>query len=98
MRLESNGMAVGLFPDVPYEQKAIDLEAGDLFVAFTDGITESENAEGEQFGDERLTDLLMKNHERPLDDIMRAVTDAVRNWATDIDNQDDTTMLLARRR
>jgi phosphoserine phosphatase RsbU/P len=96
-RLESNGMAVGLFPESTYEQTFIDLEAGDLLIAFTDGITESENAVGEQFGDRQLIDLVMRNRERPLDEIMRTITNAVRDWASDLDNQDDTTMLLARR-
>ena len=97
IRLESNGMAVGLFPEFPYEQSVLQLCAGDLLTAFTDGITESENANGEQFGEQRLSDLIVRYRERPLDEISRIVTDAVRNWARDIDMQDDTTILLARR-
>jgi sigma-B regulation protein RsbU (phosphoserine phosphatase) len=97
LRLESNGMAVGMFPDFPFEQTSLDLQRGDLLIAFTDGITESENAKGEQFGEERLTELLIHTSDQPLDDIVRTVTDAVRNWASDPDNQDDTTILLARR-
>jgi len=96
-RLEPNGMVVGIFPDSPYEQDLIELQRGDLLAAFTDGITESEDAKGEQFGEIRLTDLLVRHSEKPLDDIIQIVTDAVRNWAYDLDNQDDTTMLLARR-
>jgi phosphoserine phosphatase RsbU/P len=97
IRLESNGMAVGMFPEFPYEQNVIQLSTGDLLTAFTDGITESENARGEQFGEERLTELLIKYRERPLDELARIVTDAVGNWASDIEKQDDTTILLARR-
>jgi len=97
MRLESNGMVVGMFPESPYEQNIVQLAQGDLLTAFTDGITECENAQGEQFGEERLTDLLLRHRDRPLDDIVRAITDALGNWASDIDGQDDTTILLARR-
>jgi phosphoserine phosphatase RsbU/P len=96
-RLESNGMVVGMFPDFPYEQNIVQLAQGDLLTAFTDGITECENPQGEQFGDQRLTDLLVRHRERPLDEILRAITDAIGNWASDIDGQDDTTILLARR-
>jgi len=96
-RLESNGMAVGMFPEFPYEQNVVQLYAGDLLVAFTDGITESEDARGEQFGEERLSDLLIRNSDRPLSEIVNIVTDAVRNWESDIEKQDDTTILLARR-
>ncbi len=97
MRLESNGMVVGMFPESHYEQSVIQLAAGDLLTAFTDGITECENAQGEQFGEERLTDLLLRHRERPLDEIVGVITDAIRNWASDLDSQDDTTILLARR-
>jgi sigma-B regulation protein RsbU (phosphoserine phosphatase) len=97
IRLESNGMVVGMFPDLPYEQSVIQLQSGDLLTAYTDGITESENDRGEQFGEERLTDLLLRHRDRPLEEITRVITDSVRNWAADIDNQDDTTFVLARR-
>ena len=90
-------MAVGLFPNFSYEENVIALEQGDLLTAFTDGITESENAAGEQFGEMRLADLLVRHCHRPLDEIVRLVTEDVRNWVYDVDNQDDTTMLLARR-
>jgi sigma-B regulation protein RsbU (phosphoserine phosphatase) len=97
LRLESNGMVVGMFPDVPYEQNVIQLQSGDLLIAFTDGVTECENREGEQFGEERLTSLLVRHRERPLEEIASAITDAVHNWSGDVDGQDDTTILLARR-
>jgi phosphoserine phosphatase RsbU/P len=96
-RLEVNGMVVGVMPDVAYGQIAIELEPGDLLAAFTDGITESENSQEEQFGDERLAQVLIENSERPLEEIMDIVTRTVREWAFDLENQDDTTMLLARR-
>ena len=97
LRLESNGTVVGLFPDFPFEQSAIDLRSGDLLAAFTDGITESENKNGEQFGDANLLELLVRHRDKPVEEIFTIVTDAVRNWAYDLDNQDDITMLLARR-
>jgi sigma-B regulation protein RsbU (phosphoserine phosphatase) len=96
-RLAANGMVVGMFPDSPYEQSVIELQSGDLLTAFTDGITESEDGKGEQFGEQRLTELLIRNSDRPLDEIVQIVTQNVRDWAYDLDNQDDTTMLLARR-
>ena len=96
-RLESNGIVVGMFPDFPYDQNTVELQPGDLLSAFTDGFTECENAQGIQFGDGRLAELLTRNSEKPLDEIVQIVTHAVRDWAHDLDNQDDTTMLLARR-
>jgi phosphoserine phosphatase RsbU/P len=96
-RLEVNGMVVGVFPEAAYDQVALELQPGDLLAAFTDGVTESENAQQEQFGDERLAGLLIENSQRPLEEIVEIVMRSVREWAYDLENQDDTTMLLARR-
>jgi sigma-B regulation protein RsbU (phosphoserine phosphatase) len=97
LRLESNGTVVGMFPDYPYEQCDVELQRGDLLVAFTDGITESENAKEEQFGDERLIELLRRNAERPLEEILGKVMESVGSWAHDPSTRDDITMLLARK-
>jgi sigma-B regulation protein RsbU (phosphoserine phosphatase) len=97
MRLESNGTVVGIFPEYPFEQVDVALKPGDLLAAFTDGITESENAQEEQFGEQRLIELLRKNVHRPLDEIIQSVMDAVGSWAHDPSMRDDITMLLARK-
>jgi sigma-B regulation protein RsbU (phosphoserine phosphatase) len=97
MRLESNGTVVGIFPEYPFEQVDVPLETGDLLAAFTDGITESENAREEQFGEERLIELLRRNRNRPLDEIIQSVMDAVGSWTHDPSMRDDITMLLARK-
>jgi sigma-B regulation protein RsbU (phosphoserine phosphatase) len=97
MRLESNGTVVGIFPEYPFEQVEVALQTGDLLAAFTDGITGSENAQEEQFGEERLIELLRSKANRPLDEIIQSVMDAVGAWAHDPSMRDDITMLLARK-
>ena len=96
-RLEVNGMVMGFFPETPYGQDILDLQPGDLFAAFTDGFTESENEDGEQFGAERLAQLLTENAGQPLDSIIQTANIAFRKWAFDLDSRDDATMVLARR-
>jgi sigma-B regulation protein RsbU (phosphoserine phosphatase) len=96
-RLESNGTVVGIFPEYPFEQVDVNLMPGDLLAAFTDGITESENAKEEQFGEARLIELLKSNREKPLNEIIQVVMNTVGNWAHDPAMRDDITMLLARK-
>ena len=96
-RLESNGTVVGIFPEYPFEQAEIQLEPGDLLAAFTDGITESEDAREEQFGDDRLIELLTHNAGKPLDEIIQTVMNTIGKWAHDPAIRDDITMLLARK-
>jgi len=52
------GVPLGLFPDTDYEETTIELQAGDIVLFASDGILESENAKGEEFGSERLHALL----------------------------------------
>jgi sigma-B regulation protein RsbU (phosphoserine phosphatase) len=54
IRLEASGTVVGLLPDYPYQQGAVTLESGDLFVAFTDGISEAMNLEREEWSEEAM--------------------------------------------
>jgi sigma-B regulation protein RsbU (phosphoserine phosphatase) len=96
-RLSVTGMVIGAFPDVPYEELCLQLHSGDLLVAFTDGITEAENEYGEEFGEERLTDLLLLNAHGPLDELITLVTTAVNEWQSSPDPVDDMTVLVARR-
>ena len=48
--LETSGAPVGMFPDSIYEEKVVELEAGDLVVAYTDGVVEATNQVGEEWG------------------------------------------------
>jgi sigma-B regulation protein RsbU (phosphoserine phosphatase) len=97
IRLAVSGMVIGAFPDVPYDQDCIELEPEDLLVAFTDGVTEPENDYGEEFGEDRLMDLLIRNAQRPLNELMTLVTTAVGEWKSNPEQQDDMTLVLARR-
>ena len=49
-RLETGGMVVGLFNDVPFQQGAVEIEHGGMLVAYSDGLIEPENVYGEEFG------------------------------------------------
>ena len=73
------------------------LEHHDLFVAFTDGVTETPDTAGEEFGEQRVIDLLIQNAEKPLDVIAGEISKTVAAWAGDQERHDDTTVLLARR-
>jgi sigma-B regulation protein RsbU (phosphoserine phosphatase) len=97
MRLEARDTVVGMFPDSAYEEVVVELLPGDVFAAFTDGVTEPEDAHEEQFGDERLIELLVQNSGKPLDEIAQIVMAAVHSWTHDLSNRDDITLLLARR-
>jgi len=96
-RLEAGGTVVGLFDSMTYEEGAVEMEAGEIFLAYSDGVTEPENDFGE-FGEQRLIDLVRENRHLPLPQISQLVTTAVDNWIGDNEQPDDVTLVLARAR
>jgi len=96
-RLETSGTVVGLFDGITYEKSYLAMRAGDIFVAYSDGITEPENEFGE-FGEERLIELISQNLDQPLARISEVVTTAVADWIAGGEQPDDVTLVLARAR
>jgi phosphoserine phosphatase RsbU/P len=96
-RLEAGGTVVGLFDNMAYDEGSVQMHPGEIFVAYSDGITEPENEFGE-FGEERLIDLVSANRHLPLLQISQAVTSAVDDWIGDNEQPDDITLVLARAR
>ncbi|MGB9606015.1 MAG: PP2C family protein-serine/threonine phosphatase, partial [Bryobacteraceae bacterium] len=97
LRLEINGIVVGAFPSATYSESVLRLEAGDLLVCFTDGVTEPENEYGEMFGEQRLVELLLKHSLAEPEQILAAVETAVREWTQSVELQDDMTLLVLRK-
>ena len=96
-RLEAGGTVVGLFDNMTYEEGAVEMHPGEIFLAYSDGVTEPENDFGE-FGEQRLIDLVRDNRDLPLPQISQIVTTAVENWIGDNEQPDDVTLVLARAR
>src|SRR3981081_2003798 len=96
-RLESGGTVVGLFDNMTYEEGSVEMQPSEIFVAYSDGVTEPENDFGE-FGEQRLIDLVRENRHLPLAQISQSVTMAVDDWIGDMEQPDDVTLVLARAR
>lgn len=95
-RLDVNGMVVGAFPFAQYGESRLELEPGDLLLAYTDGVTEPENEYGEMFGEQRLIEVVRRHLDGNLEDVARQVMIGVQEWTGSPELQDDMTILLAR--
>jgi len=96
-QLDTSGTVVGLFDGMSYEESRIPMRPGDIFVAFSDGVTEPENEFGE-FGEGRLVELIQLHRDQPLSRISDVVTGAVADWIGGNEQPDDVTLVLARAR
>ncbi|MBO0911041.1 MAG: SpoIIE family protein phosphatase [Acidobacteria bacterium] len=96
-RLADGGTVVGLFDHIAYGENSVELRPGDIFIAYSDGVTEPENDFGE-FGEKRLVRLVQENRDLPLERISEIVTAAVNDWIGGGEQPDDVTLVLARAR
>jgi serine phosphatase RsbU (regulator of sigma subunit) len=94
-RLDSTSTVLGLFKDWDCSIRERRLGAGDLFVLYTDGVTESFNEQDEEFGEARLIEALRRRRELPMDALIASVVDEVRKFSPH-EQYDDITMIVAR--
>ncbi len=94
--LEVTGTVVGAFPAVGYEEQTVEMRSGDLLVAYTDGITEPENAYGEEFGMERLAETVLRHRNSEPKEIVAKILEAVTHWSAAPELPDDMTVVIAR--
>jgi sigma-B regulation protein RsbU (phosphoserine phosphatase) len=94
-RLAVNGTVAGLFSGVTYDESTLVMQPGDIFIAYSDGVTEPENEFGE-FGEDRLVELIREHRNKPLSRITEIVTGAVADWIGGAEQPDDVTIVLAR--
>ena len=94
-RLESTGTVLGLFEDWGCSIGERHLGSGDVFVLYTDGITEAFDAAGDEFGENRLVEALRRGRELPAEAMLAAVVEDVRQFSPQ-EQRDDITLIVAR--
>jgi sigma-B regulation protein RsbU (phosphoserine phosphatase) len=94
IRLETGGPVVGLFPGAPYQEGSLILQPGDLFLGFTDGISEAMNKDEEEWGEERMIPAVAAHaEERAVDIVPGLMADADR-FVSGAPQHDDMTLVV----
>jgi len=95
--LNATGMPVGLLPNRTYEAGALQLDPGDLLALYTDGVTEADNLEEEEFGLERTIECLKAHREEEPETILDRLFEAIDGFAGGAPQHDDITALVLKR-
>ena len=93
----TNGIALGVMAGMNYDERTISVSQGDTVVFYTDGVTEAVDANGEEFGMERLQQVFTSHPVRDAKEATQAVFDAVNDFAGETAQFDDITCLVFRR-
>ncbi|HKO96759.1 MAG TPA: SpoIIE family protein phosphatase [Pyrinomonadaceae bacterium] len=93
-RLMQGGPVLGVFPQQDFQQHEVELRSGDALVLYTDGVTEATNADGEEFGEDRLQQLLCTGQHLNADEMRERVMSAVSEFSNGSFDDDVTLMVL----
>jgi serine phosphatase RsbU (regulator of sigma subunit) len=94
-RLDTTAGVLGLFDEWECSIGERQLQPGDLFVLYTDGVTESFNEAEEEFGEERLVEACRKRRGLASHALLESIVDDVRAFSPR-EQYDDITMIVAR--
>jgi phosphoserine phosphatase RsbU/P len=94
--VELPGVPLGSFPESAYDERTTEFAAGDLFVFCSDGISETFNAAGEEFGSSRLGQTALEHRDKSAHDIVGAIFSAVQAFRGDAPQTDDQTVVVVK--
>jgi len=94
LRLESGGPPVGMFPNWAYKEGAVQLDPGDLVLAFTDGVTEAVNPAGDEWGEEGLLRAVAEHDAQSADEMVESIFRSMDEFSLGRQSDDATVMVL----
>jgi serine phosphatase RsbU (regulator of sigma subunit) len=97
-RLPATGPPLGLFAGAAFTARTFELVPGDVVLCFSDGATEGRSASDEEFGEERLINIVRQSRGEKPEEIVHRATSAVEQHSAASPRQDDTTLVVLKRR
>jgi sigma-B regulation protein RsbU (phosphoserine phosphatase) len=97
VELTATGIMLGFDDSRRLEQRSVKLEPGDFVLFYTDGVTEAMNEQNEQYGEERLRDLLLANSGASTSEMLHALRGSLADFVGDRAQSDDITIVIAKR-
>jgi serine phosphatase RsbU (regulator of sigma subunit) len=94
--LEEAGPIVGILPDAQFSNAVVPLEQGDILTLFTDGVTEQENDQGEEFSMDRLREAVLHTEGEPASVVVADIAEAVSAYAGRREQADDLTVVVVK--
>lgn len=92
--LEDGGLLLGAFEWATYDQGQTVLSSEDVVLFYTDGLNEAENGTGEQYGEDRILEILSRCRHLTPDEIKEKIIEDVKGFAGDVHLQDDMTLIV----
>jgi serine phosphatase RsbU (regulator of sigma subunit) len=95
--LASGGLPLGIRPDAEYKEGRTSLQPSDVLVIYSDGVSEAVSPQGEEFGTQRLYEVVSRNLEASAAGIRDRIEAALTKWAQGTPAADDITLVIVKR-
>lgn len=96
-KLTLTGMALGVIEDFNYDQRAINLNPGDMIFLFTDGVSEAVDIDSAEFGEVRLEKFVLDNQEQTAEDLAASLETTLEVFTASTQPFDDITIVVIKR-
>jgi serine phosphatase RsbU (regulator of sigma subunit)/pSer/pThr/pTyr-binding forkhead associated (FHA) protein len=96
-KLSIGGLVLGIFEDVSYEGGTIEMGQGDTLVVYSDGVTETWDPEGEEYGEDKLVALAVGGRVRGADAVQAAILSEIESFEQGARATDDRTLVVLKR-
>lgn len=96
-QLSSGGLPLGIIPDTEYKEGRTQLQPGDVLVIYSDGVSEAINPEGEEFGPDRLCQVVTENMNATAAGIRDRIESALTKFVRGTPANDDITLVIVKR-
>lgn len=97
VRLTTGGLPIGIRPEAVYDDERVSLAENDLLLIYSDGISEQESEEGEEFGDARLIEIMRQNSHSSAAQLRDRLTDELRRFSGTAPQTDDRSLVIIKR-
>ncbi|HKJ80950.1 MAG TPA: PP2C family protein-serine/threonine phosphatase [Ignavibacteriaceae bacterium] len=94
---EKGDAAIGIIKDSPFTERSVELNPGESFIVFSDGVTEAISEAGQFFGKQRLINTVKKFHSRSADKLGEAITQQVEYFTGNAPRSDDLSLIILKR-
>ena len=94
--LKDGGCVLGILPIAPYSEMRIQLQKGDMLVLYSDGVTEANDVNQNEYDEDRFIEVLKKHRTEPAAEIVKAVTKSLNEFAAGAPQADDITLVVAK--
>lgn len=96
-KIEGGGIVLGCLDSFTFLEEKIQIDPGNILVLFSDGVTEAENNNGQEFGETGLVDVVNKNWKCGSGELIDKIITAVQIHAGDLPQMDDITLVILKR-